>query len=165
MKINIDVHKVLEIIAKMKFKYLTLFIAFVSSFNLWFLSIYFFNHDFLLKNGLLISLLTTFALTISWCLITGISIPKYFAWYMLSMKIPIENDESGNKIIDLFVFAEIIILHSFFAYITYIFHLSFVIFLSVAFWLSFVQYFVIDWLAKNALQKFLEENNENPKED
>jgi len=140
MKVNIDVHRVLEIIAKMKFKYMTLFIAFVSSFNLWFLSIYFFNPDFLLKHGLVISLLTTFALTISWCLITGISIPKYFALYMLTMNIETDDNESENKIIDLFVFAEIILLHSFFAYITYILKFDFVVFLSVAFYNSQQKY-------------------------
>ncbi len=163
MKIILNVHKTLETLSKIKNPYLTLTIAFICSFNLWFLSIYFFNPSFLTIHGLTITLLTTFALTISWCLITGISVPKYFVWFLLSMKVPIdemEDDNEFDKIINLFILSEIIILHSFFAYISYMFHLNFVWFLSISFWFAVIQYFVIDILVKLAYGKTLKPNKE-----
>jgi len=166
MNINIELHKIVETLSKLKYKYFTLFIAFICSFNLWFLTIYFFKNDFYINHGLIITLLTTLALTVSWCLLTGISVPKYFLWYMLSMNISLDNNDNSNeenKIIDLFVFSEIILLHSFFAYLTYIFHWGFFCFISIAFWFSVIQFFVIDYLAKSALYDFLKSNNDKTK--
>jgi hypothetical protein len=75
---KISIGKAIEVFSKIKIPHLTLFVAFVSSFNLWFLSIYFFKNDLLQIHGLVITLLVALAFTTAWFLITALYMPKYF---------------------------------------------------------------------------------------
>ena len=158
MKIIFNFHKTLEILSKVKIPYLTLLIAFISSFNLWFLCIYFFLPNFLTTHGFTITLLTTYGLTISWCLITSICVPKNFINYMLETN-PESLNEINNKeskyILTLYVFSEIILLHSFFIYLEYLFRFPFYVFISITFWFAVVQFLWVDYSVKKAYEKYL----------
>jgi hypothetical protein len=156
---SISVHKTLRILfEKIKIPELTIVIAFISSFNLWFLTLYFFKFELIQTHGLLIALLVTFGLTISWCLISGIVVPKYIIWFFLVTTPESVNDfnnENNRGTINLFVFVEIILLHSFFLYIQYMLRLSFGLYLSIQFWVAVIQYLVMDFSVKFAYEKFL----------
>ena len=153
MNIQINFHKIIEALIKIKFPYFTLFIAFICSFNLWFLSVYFFYHNIFVNQGLIITLLITFALTTSWCLITGITVPKFLILYFMSLKLDI-NDEiltENQSLINLFIFFEIIVAHSFFIYLQWLCNFKFAIFISITFWTSFLIYMIVDFVLKKKI--------------
>jgi len=164
MTINFNLHKTLEVLSKIKLPILTLVFAFISSLNLWFLSFYFFNNTFLIHHGLVITMLTTTALTTTWCLIVGISVPKFMILFELKATgdISDDKDSSGsNLIVNLFVFLEIIILHCLFLYLEYIFHWDFKILLSIIFFFSVAQFFLIDAFLKNAYVEYVEKQKQD----
>ena len=66
MGTNIDL-SIDKVISQLKAHIALYFIGFVGSFNLWFLTIYFVQSDFIAVHGLIITLLTTFAITLVWC--------------------------------------------------------------------------------------------------
>jgi len=166
MNINLNLHKTLEILGKIKMPFFTLFLAFISSFNLWFLSIYFFNHQLFTIHGLVIVLLITFALTTAWCLLIGISVPKYMIWFMLKSNpesIDIPDTESDKTLMNLFVFFEIILVHGFILYLEYLFRWAFPVLISVLFWIGFLQFLVIDILVKSAFFEYQETKKQDNK--
>ncbi len=124
MNINFNTHETLKVLSKIKIPYLISFLAFISSFNLWFLSIYFYNNELIQKHGLWIALLVTFALTISWCLISSIIVPKYFILVFTERNTDFTDSTlaEGKSIINTYIFFEIIVLHSFFLYLEYLFN-------------------------------------------
>lgn len=63
MGTNIDL-SIDKVISQLKAHIALYFIGFVGSFNLWFLTIYFVQSDFIAVHGLVITLLTTFAITL-----------------------------------------------------------------------------------------------------
>jgi hypothetical protein len=150
MRININLHKTLEVLSKTNMSYLTILLAFASSFNLWFLSIYFFNNGFIVNHGLLITLLTTFALTVSWCLLVWITVVKFETWIDLNSSIEVdENSPESSKLrISLFMFAEIILAQSLVLYFEYLFRWNFQTLVSVQFLLVGIQFLFLDIFLK-----------------
>ncbi|MFA6572506.1 MAG: hypothetical protein WCT77_14855 [Bacteroidota bacterium] len=165
--INLNLHKILEAISKIKIPILTILIAVICSFNLWFLTIFFFKNNILLTYGLTITLLISFAFTIAWCLITGITAQKFYLLNILILDPKSltsednENDDIDNIAISFTVFAEIILLHSFFIYLAYCFSWNFLILISVMFWFSVLQFLIVDVSLKIAYSIYLKKEQEN----
>ncbi len=154
MAIKFNIHKTLEILSKIKVEYFVLFLSFISSFNLWFLCIYFFKPDFISIYGIYITLMVAFSLSVAWCLLCGITVPKSIILYCLSADIKEIDEVLENKsLINVFIFSEIILMHSLFAYLTYLFHWSFFVFVTVSFFVSIVIYFVVDILTRLEFEK------------
>ena len=142
MDFKIETHKLVKELLKIKLSSLIILIAFVSSFNLWFLSLYFFKPDFIEIHGLIITLLTTFALTTTWFITSIITVPKSI---LLSIIITFDNidviteefnngeEESEKKLVNTFVFANTIILHAFFVCLTYFFNINFNWYVGISF--------------------------------
>jgi len=104
----------LQSLAFIKFSTLHILLAFVSSFVLWFLTIYFFKYDLLVNHGLIITLLVVFSLTIAWCLINFISLSHgYFVGQKReNPKSEIDLSDEGYKSAkNISIFSEIIFLH------------------------------------------------------
>jgi Na+-transporting NADH:ubiquinone oxidoreductase subunit NqrE len=155
MKVNLNLDKVVVALTKIKIPYLTVFIAFVSSFNFWFLSIYFFKHDHLTTHGLTITLMTAFALTITWYLICAITVPKDYLLYCFSSgNVELIDGMDDKSFINLFVFAETIIIHSLFLYLTYCFHWTFFVSVSVSFLTVGAKYLLTDIFLRVAYDKY-----------
>jgi len=159
MNIDLTLHKTIESLNKMKTSYLTLFLAFISSFNFWFLSIYFFKHSFIEHHGIVIALMTTFVFTITWNLISFVTIPKDFLLVCYVMKEYETMNDVNNQTIKVFIFSEIIVLHAIFAYLTYICHWHFLTFITVAFLTNGIKYFLTDILLKKEHIKYQEKIN------
>jgi hypothetical protein len=142
---KISIGKAIEVLAKIKIPYLTLFLAFLSSFNLWFLSIYFFKNDLLQTHGLIITLLVTLALTTSWFLITALYMPKYFLLMQWGMGIDAGDEDINNNsfVINVHIFLEVIFMHLIFLYLAYLFKWSFFILITVQFVFAVLLYFII----------------------
>ena len=162
MDFNLNLHKTIESLLKIKLPQLTIFLAFISSFNLWFLSIYFFKHDLISHHGYIITLLVTLALTTSWCLIIGIAVPKFMIWLIIIScpdELEEEETQSSKLMMNLFVFFEIILVHGFFIWIQYLVQWKFFLFLSVVFVFAMVQFLIIDSLVKSAFLKHQKSKN------
>lgn len=164
MAVILNIHKTIEQLGKIKISYITLLFSFICSFNLWFLAIYFFKNELIVNHGLIITLLTTFAFTISWCLIIGISVPKFIILMLLTFDSKalddFGNDESKN-FTNLFVFLETILVHSLFLYLQYIFKFSFVQYFSIQFFFAILQYLVVDVFVKYAYEKAKKKEKES----
>jgi hypothetical protein len=164
MAFNLNFHKTIDSLLKIKLPQLTIFLAFISSFNLWFLSIYFFKHDLIVNDGYIITLLITLAFTTSWCIIIGMTVPKYMIWFFLincPEVLEKEGTESSKSKLNFFVFAEIILINGIFIWLQFIFHWAFFIFITILFLFAGLQFLVFDSLVKSAFLKHMETKNEN----
>ncbi|MDI1316914.1 hypothetical protein [Flavobacterium sp.] len=162
MNIDFNLHKIIGALNQTKVSFFTVLITFLSSYNLWYLSIYFFNPTFIIKNGTIITLMTTFSLTICWYLISIITIPKE---YILVSSITEEFDkielDMDNKTFKLFTFAEIIMVQSFFNFLVYIFNWNFLTLISISFSLLAVKYIFVEiFLKKEYFAYKKRQNNE-----
>jgi hypothetical protein len=159
MKIDLNIDKVIAEITKVKIPYLTNFIVFISSFNFWFLTIYFLQPEFISNNGMYISLMTTFSLTITWVLFAFITFPKDIVLNCLLMGIvgSAENILNDNKTVTLFIFAETIIFHSFFLYLGCAFEWSLFLLISVSFFSAGIKYLVTDFLVRKLYKEYIDE--------
>lgn len=146
--VEIKLDQAFEAISKIKIPYLTIFLAFISSYVLWFLSIYFFKPDFIVKHGLVITLVSTYALTTPWILISMLYVPKEMTWYVVKQKAKFPDSFNflitERSIVNLYIFANAILIHGFIIYVSYIFHLSFFTIVSIVFWMAIIGYFIID---------------------
>ncbi len=145
MSISLDPNKSLEILSKIKIHNITLIIAFISSFNLWFLSIYFFQNDFFYNHEILIIILSTLALTTIWTILHGMSILRS----ILSSVKKISNVDITNldinevlPIVNTFILIRVVLSHSVFIIITYLFNLTFFTLLILSFGFSALYYLI-----------------------
>lgn len=156
MNIDFNLHKIIEALNKTKNSFFTVLATFLSSYNLWYLSIYFFNPTFIQKNGTIITLMTTFSLSICWYLISIITIPKE---YILISSITEEFDkielDTENKTFKLFIFAEIIMVQSFFNFLVYIFNWNFLTLIYLSFSFLVLKYLVVEYYLKKEYFAFV----------
>ena len=115
-----QLHKVLEVFERIKSAYYIAVLAFIVSFSMWFLSIYFFSPTIFANHGLAITLLIAFVLANVWCYLMG-----SFAMMCVSI-ITLNyggstNDElsTSNTPIFIFAYASIVSLQSLFLYLQY----------------------------------------------
>ena len=158
MKIDLKLHKTIKGLNKIKMSSLTLFFAFISSFNFWFLSIFFFSKNFFIEHGIIITLMTTFVFTISWCLIAIITVPKDFLLFSFVVDdlSGVDALDNNNNMVNIFIFSEIILLHCFFSYLAYMCSMSFCVFFSTAFITNVFKYLLTDFSLKKEYVKFLD---------
>jgi hypothetical protein len=157
MKVKLNIDKIISEVNKIKIPYITNVIAFLSSFNFWYLNLYFFKPYFLEKHGIIITLMTTFSITIAWFLINTISSFKdaIYTSYKMGINKNIEEILVNRKSITLLIFFNIILTHSLFFYFAYIFELKFIVFISLIFAFISLKYLLVDSLLNRAYRKKL----------
>lgn len=155
MVINFNSDKAIEALSKIKIPYLTLFLAFISSYNLWFLSIYFFKNSFIENHGLILTLLFTLALTTCWFLITAMYIPKFFILILWDLGVDASDDDISKNsfIINSHIFFEVIFMHCIFLYCAYFFKWSFFNLITIQFIIACVLYIGISVYALKSYEK------------
>ncbi|WBX78343.1 hypothetical protein PG911_08795 [Tenacibaculum ovolyticum] len=162
MNVSLDPNKTLDILSKIKIHYLTLILTFVSSVNLWFLCIYFLNKD-LLNNGIGITLLVSVSLATIWCIL--IAIPTVRNMMISSEKITGKSDDTilddGISIINLFILIRVVIVHSVFIFITYIFNFRFKGLVISSFIYAAIYYLLIQFAAFDLISKKFKKSSKN----
>jgi len=115
--IKLSVGKFFETLAKIKLSVWQVIFALLCSFNLWFLTFYFFKPTLLENHGLNITLMTTLAITVPWYLISFIT-----TLYAVSLTNPENfdlNNEGTKKSIGITALSDTIIVHGGFLVIEY----------------------------------------------
>ena len=156
MNIKVEIHKLVKELMNIKASSFIIFVAFVSSFNLWYLSLYFFKPDFIEMYGLITMLQTSFALTMTWFVISVITSPKLIILNLIltlgkDFDLNTENekdDEDFKKAINISTLANTLITHSSFLFITYILDIPFIWMVAISFGYHFLLYILIDILLK-----------------
>lgn len=97
MEINFNVAETLSALFKTPPAIFLAFLAFVSSFNTWFLSIYFFAPHFIPSHGLTIALLVAFGFTVPWLLLSYFIVEGFI---FKSLKANQEKEKANSKSLD-----------------------------------------------------------------
>ncbi len=166
--IKLEPHKILKELKGIKTSSYIIGISFISSFNLWYLTLEFLKPDFLEAHGLISMLQLSFALTITWLVISIISIKKMVIFNTIntfgnSKNIEGDNEKEVENIttaINTFILANTLITHSSFLFIAYILNIPFVWLVSLTFTYTLLFYLFYDIALRVKVDKMIK-NSEN----
>jgi len=157
--IKLETHKILKELMTVKTSSYIILIAFVSSFNLWYLTLEFLKPDFLEIHGLITTLQVTFALAMTWFVISAITTPKLiilnlFIMFGKDFDLEIENEkdeEDFNKAVNKSILANTLISLSTFMFFAYIIDLSFIWLITISFGYHLLLFVIVDLILRIVL--------------
>lgn len=158
MNFDLNLDKAIESIIKIKIPHLIIFVCFVISFNLWFLTLFFYHHHLFTTWGLVITLLVTLALTSAWLIITGSTIPKFLFVSYLNIDESLIKTTPSISTVTFYVLFEVIMVHVLFLYIQYFFRFKLITYLSIQFWFQALLYLYYDFKARNLYREYLKKH-------
>lgn len=141
MNISLSVHKFIEALHHTKISSWQIFFAFVCSLNLWFLNIYFFHPQLYLNEGITITLLTSLALAVPWCIVCLITVQYAFRiqHYQQYPNEAFEITENSRRAMNISFLSETLLLHSIFLWLEYLTGWGMISLLPVQFLLIILQ--------------------------
>ena len=159
--IKLETHKILKELMTVKTSSYIILIAFISSFNLWYLIIEFFKPDFLETYGLITTLQVSFALSMTWFVISAITTPKLiilnlFIMFGKDFDLEIENEkdeEDFNKAVNKSILANTLISLSTFMFFAYIINLSFIWLITISFGYHLLLFLVVDLILRLIIEQ------------
>jgi len=149
MNLNFSLDKFIEAIGVVELSTWHVIFAFFSSFNLWFLEIYFFRPDIYELHGAIITILLALGLCVPWCLITSISVSYSFRMgaYLQNPKGIDVEDEKYKRAKNTSAFSEILVLHGIFFLLAYYTKIDLPLLTVFQFLTVFVQALFFFWLS------------------